>query len=477
MKLEEMIISESILDKEILSTEEEIEQYIKESLKPENIIAVFNNYIIKHNIIGIDKINNNSFWKDIADHANHISKSINNYNFSPYLEKLLLKGRNKLPRIISIPTIKDRIILYILKELLHKVFHGSVSRQLVNNKIKEISKIILKNEAKKVIKIDLKGFYDSINQEILLDKIRKKINSNLFLSLLDNAITNPTVPKNYIRDEKENYFQYLGIPQGLAISNILADIFLKEFDDSVINYCNYYYRYVDDILIFCTEENYKEIKRKVTNDLQRLGLEINDKKTKIYEITDEFIFLGYKIKQQSITVKNESLQKHINSLFALFTNYKNLFEKKVEREEWLTNELLENRLESDINEKITGAISEKKKYGWLFYYNVINDMSLLYKLNKILHDAMRRILPSNIISKLKIKSYVRAYHEIKNNPKGGYIENYDLYDTIIKRLNYLVFRGYINKEGQYSEEEIDYKFKIVREGNISRMQRDIGSLS
>jgi retron-type reverse transcriptase len=477
MENEEAIFLDPLIDNAVLKTNKEIEEFIRKNLSPEKIPSIFNDYIIKHNIIGIDNIDNKAFWKRMAYHTNHISSTINSYNFSPYLEKLLLKGRNKIPRVISIPTIKDRIVLYVLKETLHRVFPECVNNQLVNKKIKELANIISSKKNGKIIKIDLKGFYDSINQEILLGKIRRKSKSKLFLSLIDQAITNPTVPKGYEKTEKETYYKYLGIPQGLAISNILANIFLHEFDDKTVQQCEFYYRYVDDILLICDDNTYNEFYRQIVNDLQRIGLTINENKTKNFNITDEFVFLGYKINHQSLSVKDESVQKHLNSLYAMLCYYKRLIERKEEREKWLTDELLTNRLESEINEKITGAISDKKKYGWLFYFNAINDISLLYKMNNLLNCALIRIIPSNIRDKFKAKSYVRAYHEIKKNPKSGYIENYDVYDTMHKRLEYLNFRGYINPTETYSEEEIDYMFKTIRERNISRMQRDIGSLS
>ena len=95
------------------------------------------------------------------------------YNFSPYLEKLISKGRNKAPRVISIPTIKDRIVLYALKEVLHELFPECVNTELVNKKIKDIFSYLGVSGETKIIRLDIKDFYGSINQKILFDKINK----------------------------------------------------------------------------------------------------------------------------------------------------------------------------------------------------------------------------------------------------------------------------------------------------------------
>jgi hypothetical protein len=269
----------------------------------------------------------------------------------------------------------------------------------------------------------------------------------------------------------------LGIPQGLAISNILANIYLNEFDEKISQQCEYYYRYVDDILLVCNENKSRDLYTKIKNDLQRIGLSLNSEKTKTLEIHKTFDFLGYKIGKHSLSIRAESIQKHIDSLFALLCNYKRLKEHKEARENWLTEELLVNRFQSELNERITGAISEKKKYGWLFYFSAMNDMSVLYKLNAILKSALTRIFSSDFLGKVNIKSYVKAYYAIKNDPKSGYIENYDNYDTMLKKFEYLKFRGYIDGTKSYTADELEYKFNTIRERNLLRMQRDIGSLS
>jgi len=452
--------------------DESIEAYLSE----ENIITIFYEYIIKNKIIGIDNIDNDSFRKNMALHANHISKTIKDYHYSPYLEKLISKGRSKNPRVISIPTIKDRIVLYVLKEMLHRLFPECISNELINVKIKKLFDIVSKTKSGFIFKIDIKGFYDSINQKILLAKLREKTNSVLFMTLVENAIVNPTVPKFYSKQARNSFSQYSGIPQGLAISNILANIYLLDFDNYISLKCNYYIRYVDDIFLICDENDKEYLYTEIKNILKRLNLEMNTDKTNIFKVADPFNFLGYRINKNNISVRQESIQNHINSIFAMLNIYRDLYNNKIPRDNWLTEGLLKNRIESEINLKITGAISQKKKYGWLFYFSAINDLSILYKLNLIVKNAIRRILP-DIADKILLKSYIKAYHEIKRNSKSQYIHNFDIYDTIEKKIDYLNYRGYLDGKRRYSADEIEYLFSIIREKNLAKMQKDLSSLS
>jgi retron-type reverse transcriptase len=457
----------------------EIDEHIEEAISRDNIPEIFYSYIIKNKIKGIDNIDNDSFLKKITLHANHISSTIRDYHYSPYLEKLISKGRNKRPRVISIPTIKDRIVLYILKELLHQIFPECINNELVNIRIRSLHKFLLESHSEFIIKMDIKGFYDSINQNILLEKIKMKTESSLFLSLIENAIINPTVPKNHSKKDRSSFSQYSGIPQGLSISNILANIYLYDFDQTIKPNCDYYYRYVDDIFLICPADKKDNVYASIKNMLQRLNLEINTDKTEIIKIDDNFnfTFLGYKLDSTKISIRSTSIQNHINAIFSMLIYCNEKLARKTLWEEGLTEDLLVNRIESELNEKITGAISENKKYGWLFYFSAMNDLSILYKMNLIIRSAVNRVLPSNISKRIVLKNYIKAYHEIRRNPKSQYIHNYDIYVTVREKMDYLDFRGYLDNKRPYSEEEIEYLFSIVREKNLASMQRDLGSLS
>ncbi len=68
--------------------------------------------------------------------------------------------------------------------------------------------------------------------------------------LIEQAISTPSVPNNYRKSSIDKYKTKKGIPQGLSISNILADIYVSEDVDEYIkntnnNYLCHYFRYVD----------------------------------------------------------------------------------------------------------------------------------------------------------------------------------------------------------------------------------------
>jgi retron-type reverse transcriptase len=108
---------------------------------------------------------------------------------------------------------------------------------------------------------------------ILLEDCLKDINHNGVVTLIRRAIKNKTVPKNYKKVNSSSYHNKVGVPQGLSISNVLAGIYMKEFDIEFNNVGLTYMRYVDDILIFAKQHEINAIEQKVESALINIGLE------------------------------------------------------------------------------------------------------------------------------------------------------------------------------------------------------------
>ena len=110
------------------------------NIKIKNIKKVFDDTIKNKPSIGIDGINIKSYEKKQDSEFELINRKILNktYNFSFYKEKLISKGKNKFPRIISIPTIRDKIVLKIIFNTLYEIFEDELINELIHSKINKI---------------------------------------------------------------------------------------------------------------------------------------------------------------------------------------------------------------------------------------------------------------------------------------------------------------------------------------------------
>lgn len=429
---------------------------------------------------GIDRLNGVLFEKQ----SNVQIKLIHNkclsgkYKFSPYLELLQSKGRGKNPRVLAIPSIRDRIVLDALKNTLFSIFPECVSRKLANTHIYEIKKFIDTNIPSSfgIFRTDIKNFYDSIDREKLFEKLKIRIKSQRLLKLIKKAIESPIVPKNYNRKEINKYMSDKGVPQGLSISNILAYIYLYDFDNCLKdNSCiRVYHRYVDDILVLTDQDKINEVKSIISDKMDFLKLELNEDKTYTKLGYEEFEYLGYRFQLPLITIRSSTIEKFIHSIASKFSSYIHNRKKRLQylkKNKYGIDKLKEVFL-IELNEKITGAINGKQRYGWIFYFNAINDVSILYKIDSIIANLFKRLEDFGKQAPSNLKKLSRAFYEAKYRPDSNYIHNYNQYETVEQKKSFLLVRGRIKADKIYSDKNIISLYEKIKNKNLSDLDKD-----
>ena len=378
--------------------------------------------------------------------------------------------------MLSVPTAKDRIVLFALKEYLHKRFKTRVNKKLPNSYITDIKKYIETYKKSEIyfIKADIKNFFPTVDHNILRKLLLKGMLPSYVNDLIMRAIKTETVPVDFRKDNKHIYVSDMGVPQGLSISNILAEIYLSTVDDAFASMNILYLRYVDDIFILMTTNRAKQYKNALIKRLSKLRVELNNDKSVQGTLDLLPTFLSYKISKDRISVSETNVQNLIQKIAAKITWLKNCLKDSTKRPKWIKEKkrLFEVFLE-ELNEKITGARSDIKNYGWLFYFIEINDISLLFRLDKIIE---RMLLDTKLVKSRpkKLKRLVRAYYEIKYNDGGNYIQDYDLISTIREKRLFLLKRGKIQPGKYYSDRVIQQIFDLTRKKNLHELEKDIG---
>lgn len=159
------------------------------------------------------------------------------------------------------------------------------------------------NKEKIALVLDLKKFYPSINKEnvkkVFLEKIKKEndeisnLSNNIVCSLLNSSST--------------------GVPIGPDLSHLLAQIYLEDFDEKMVDkFSNNYFRYVDDIVIVCNLEE-KDFIKDFVESILPCELKINESKT------DKLTFDEWKILTKSNDKKNENFNEILNEITAFIS--------------------------------------------------------------------------------------------------------------------------------------------------------------
>lgn len=220
-------------------------------------------------------------------------------------------------RYLGIPTVIDRVAQGVIKNRLDRVlepqFHeDSYAYRTGKSAIDAVMKARERCFKKAwVVEIDIRGFFDNLDHELLLEMVGKHTQDKLVLLYAAKFLK-----ARGINEEGEEMVRTKGTPQGGVLSPLLANLYLHEaFDQWMAEKYPWmeFERYADDIIIHCvSQEQAQDIKDKVEKRLKQYRLELHPEKTKIIyagkendhddqgnKLPRKFTFLGYDFKPRS----------------------------------------------------------------------------------------------------------------------------------------------------------------------------------
>jgi len=290
--------------------------------------------------------------------------------------------------------------------VLRKKFAKKIADDNVNLKIHKIKQLIQSKEYDCFIKVDIEAFYPSIDHKILLEKVEKDVQDEEALYLLKKALTQITIPEGR-RTDKNNHIESKGVAQGLSISNILSSIYMKDLDKKYNANKNLtYFRFVDDILILCKASDVQSIKTTISQDAEALKLKVhnfekNSHKSSSGDIyKDTFQFLGFEFRGNHVSIRESSLDKLRERIIKVFYSNKIKSTKKLYRE---------------LNLTITGCVYNEKQYGWMFFFQQIEDQKILYSLDSFVKKQFVRF--NRKYKEKKVKKFIKVYFFLKSYDK------------------------------------------------------------
>lgn len=215
-------------------------------------------------------------------------------------------------RQLGIPTVTDRFIQQALCQILQAEYDKTFSDSSFGFRPKRSAhQAVLKAQAYQnegyhyVVDLDLEKFFDRVNHDKLMGKIRRDIQDVRVLKLI-RAYLNAGVMDNGVVSRSEE-----GTPQGGPLSPLLSNIVLDDFDHELEKRGHKFVRYADDCNIYVkTPRAGERVMKSVKEFIERkLKLKVNEKKSKVDKPTKRK-FLGFsffKIKSVKIRIAPESL--------------------------------------------------------------------------------------------------------------------------------------------------------------------------
>lgn len=235
----------------------------------------------------------------------------------PRIRKELLEGRYmpkavlrvKIPkadegeRPLGIPTVVDRLIQQAIHQVISPIFEKGFSESSYGyrpgksaQQAVERARQYVAQGRRWVVDIDLENFFDSVNHDILMDRVERKVKDEritklirryLQAGIMENGLTTASIQ---------------GTPQGGPLSPLLSNILLDDLDKELERRGSAFCRYADDCNIYVHSQRAGErVKASVTKFLREtLKLKVNEKKSAVARPWKRK-FLGYTVTMDKAT--------------------------------------------------------------------------------------------------------------------------------------------------------------------------------
>src|SRR6266404_1519980 len=248
----------------------------------------------------IEESGTESFLQQIRNELIH-----NTYRPMRVRKKEIPKDGGKV-RMLSIPSIRDRVVQGALKLILEPIFeadfqagsYGYRPKRTAHEAVARVARAIVE-EKTSIIDLDLAAYFDNVQHSLLLEKVARRVHDDAVMHL-QRMILKATGKK--------------GVPQGGVISPLLSNLYLNEVDRMLEKAVDttrrgkstnvQYARFADDMVILIDAERrsdwlVKAVDRRLREEFAKLRVAINEDKSRMVDLSKEesFTFLGFQYRR------------------------------------------------------------------------------------------------------------------------------------------------------------------------------------
>ncbi|MEM9758082.1 MAG: CRISPR-associated endonuclease Cas1 [Pseudomonadota bacterium] len=199
-------------------------------------------------------------------------------------------------RMLAVPAVRDRVVqgaaLEVLGPRLEAAFeHVSYAYRPGRGVADAIRRIrhLREQGYRHVVDADIAAYFDRVDHDLLIERLREAVDEEAVLDLVRAWLTVEAVHvdgRKLARTE--------GLPQGSALSPLLANLFLDRLDEAMLARGYQLVRYADDFVVLArTERQAEAALADVEAVLAELELELHRGKTRVTSFDAGFRFLGH----------------------------------------------------------------------------------------------------------------------------------------------------------------------------------------
>ena len=213
------------------------------------------------------------------------------------LRRIWIPREGKAPRGLAVPVVRDRVLQTSVATALTPLAEASAEDcsfayrrgRSVQQAVARVD-LLLRDGYQWIVEADIESFFDHINHQTLLDRLDRLCPGEPRLrQLVHMWLTCPISDGDVPLLERSE-----GVPQGSPLSPLLANLYLDDFDELLIDAKHKLVRFADDFVILARDRDRAEHALALSRaTIENLALRLNPVKTRIVHRDQGFEFLGW----------------------------------------------------------------------------------------------------------------------------------------------------------------------------------------
>jgi len=248
----------------------------------------------RNKAVGVDNVSWEEYGKDLDENLELLVSRLKRKKYKPIPARRvdIPKGETR-KRTLGISALENKIvergITWILEAIYEQDFlncsYGFRPKRNCHQALKELNDLIMFQPVNHIVEADIKGFFDNVSHEKLMEFIRIRINDTTLLNLLRKFLKAGHVDEGLLVKPDT------GTPQGSILSPMLANIFLHYvldtwFEETVKSHTRGFcelVRYADDfVCVVRYADDAARIERALKNRFNKYGLELHPGKSRSF---------------------------------------------------------------------------------------------------------------------------------------------------------------------------------------------------
>lgn len=220
-------------------------------------------------------------------------------------------------RLISVAAFRDRVVHHALVNVIEAHFEKTfICDSYATRKEKGLHLAVKAAQSyartnQWFFKLDIAKYFASIDHEILLGLIKRKIKDPHVIKLCETILDNQNLSMGCS--------QGTGLPVGNLTSQFFANIYLNQLDHFIKQVLRYkgYVRYMDDFILFADDS------QRLIDDLPliheflaaHLRLNIKEGAAQLNRVRQGMPFLGYRVFPRLLRIRRENLKRCLRGIY------------------------------------------------------------------------------------------------------------------------------------------------------------------